>query len=107
MSTVIKDFIEGFSNKKRSRILSFGSSNTERYLPGLHWFDCFELALKQKYGRIHTCINTGLSGDTSRGLLERFEDDAAFFNHNWHLLLSAVMTVIPTKILILLNLEQI
>ena len=79
MSTVIKDFIKGFSSEKRSRILAFGSSNTERYLPGLHWFDCFELAVKQKYGRVHTCINTGLSGDTSRGLLERFEADAAFF----------------------------
>jgi lysophospholipase L1-like esterase len=79
MSTVIKDFIEGFSAKKKTRVLAFGSSNTERYLPDLHWFDCFELALRQKYGRIHTCINTGVSGNTSRDLLERFENDAAFY----------------------------
>jgi len=82
MSLVIKDFIKGFSTEKRSRILAYGSSNTERYLPGLHWFDCFELAIRQKYGRVHTCINTGLSGDTSRGLLQRFKDDAAFYDPN-------------------------
>lgn len=79
MSSVIKDFIKGISTETRSKILSYGSSNTERYLPNLHWFDCFELAIRQKYGRVHTCINTGLSGDTSRGLLERFEYDAEFF----------------------------
>lgn len=79
MSTVIKDFINGLSAEKRTRVLAYGSSNTERFLPDMHWFDCFELAIKEKYGRIHTCINTGIGGDTSRGLLERFEDDAEFF----------------------------
>ena len=79
MSTVIKNFINSFSPKKRIRVLAFGSSNTERYLPDSHWFDCFELAVKQKYGRVHSCINTGISGNTTRDLLQRFEDDAAFF----------------------------
>jgi lysophospholipase L1-like esterase len=79
MSSVITKFIEGFSDEKRTRVLAFGSSNTDRYLPGLHWFDCFELAIRQKYDRVHTCINTGISGDTSRGLLERFNNDAAFY----------------------------
>jgi len=79
MSSVVENFINGFTPKKRTRILAFGSSNTERYLPSVHWFDCFELALKQQYGRTHTCVNTGLSGDTSRGLLERFADDAEFY----------------------------
>jgi len=79
MSDVIKNLIDGFTAGKRSRILAFGSSNTERYLPDSHWFDCFELAIRQEYGRIHTCINTGISGDTSRGLLERFEDDATLY----------------------------
>jgi lysophospholipase L1-like esterase len=79
MSSVIKDFINGFSVEKMTRILAYGSSNTERYLPELHWFDCFELAVRQKYGRIHSCINTGHCGDTSCTLLKRFENDAAFF----------------------------
>ena len=79
MSTVIKNFISALSPGKRIRVLAFGSSNTERYLPDSHWFDCFELAIKQKYGRVHTCINTGISGHTTCDLLKRFEDDAEFF----------------------------
>ena len=79
MSDVIKNLLDRLEARKKTRILAFGSSNTERYLPSLHWFDCFELAIKQKYNRIHTCINTGIGGDTSRGLLERFEEDATLY----------------------------
>ena len=73
MSDVIKTSLERFATGKKSRILAFGSSNTEHYLPGLHWFVCFELAVKSKYGRGHTCINTGIGGNITRDLLERFE----------------------------------
>ena len=79
MSTVIKNFITELQAGDHKRILAYGSSNTERYLPGLHWFDCFEIAIREKYGRLHTCINTGISGDTSSGLLGRFERDAEFY----------------------------
>lgn len=79
MSTVIKDFLTQVQAGNHKRVLAYGSSNTERHLPGLHWFDCFEIGIREKYGRIHTCINTGLSGDTSRGLLERFKRDAEFY----------------------------
>ena len=79
MSALIDKFIARMSLEKRTRVLAFGSSNTERRISGMTWFDCFELAVKEKYGRPHTCINTGIGGDTSRGLLERFEDDAALY----------------------------
>lgn len=65
---------------EKIRVLAFGSSNTERFIPGMHWFDCFELALKHKYGRIHHCINSGIGGETSSDLLNRFELDAAFYS---------------------------
>ncbi len=61
------------------RVLGFGSSNTEHFLSGLHWFDCIDLALRQTYGRNHRCINTGIGGHTSADLLARFEQDAAFY----------------------------
>jgi lysophospholipase L1-like esterase len=63
----------------RTRIVAFGSSNTERRIEGLHWFDWLDLALAQTYGRGHHCINAGLGGDTSRGLLARFEEDVALY----------------------------
>ncbi len=61
------------------RILAFGSSNTEHFLSGMHWFDCFEIGIKQTIGRMHRCINTGIGGHTSTQLLERYEVDAAFY----------------------------
>lgn len=63
----------------KTRILGFGSSNTEHFLPGMHWFHVFELALHNTHGRIHHCINTGIGGNTTRQLLARFDDDAAFY----------------------------
>jgi lysophospholipase L1-like esterase len=63
----------------RTRIVAFGSSNTERRIHGLHWFDWLDLAIKQSYGRVHHCINAGLGGDTTRGLLQRFDRDVALY----------------------------
>jgi lysophospholipase L1-like esterase len=63
----------------KTRILAFGSSNTERIVPGMHWFDVFDLAVHNTYGCIHTCINSGIGGHSSGDLLNRFEDDAAFY----------------------------
>ena len=79
MHDVAESIITRFSAGQRTKILALGSSNTEHYLPSLHWFDCFEVSVRQKYGRVHTCINAGIAGDTSRGLLERFEEDATFY----------------------------
>lgn len=63
----------------KTRILAFGSSNTERILP-MHWFDVFDLAVGNTHGRIHHCINTGVGGHTSGDLLVRFEEDARFYS---------------------------
>ena len=65
-----------------SRIVAFGSSNTERHRTGMHWLDCFELTCQQTYGRNFACINSGICGDTSRGLLERFERDCLVYKPN-------------------------
>ncbi|MDZ4198206.1 MAG: SGNH/GDSL hydrolase family protein [Kiritimatiellia bacterium] len=65
---------------RKLRILAFGSSNTERFLAGTHWFDCLELALRMRYGRAHLCCNAGVGGDTTRDLLRRIEADALAFH---------------------------
>ncbi|HWL52612.1 MAG TPA: SGNH/GDSL hydrolase family protein [Chthoniobacteraceae bacterium] len=76
---VIQAALARFESKEKTRILAFGSSNTEHRILGTHWFDVFDLALKKKYGRFHHCINTGIGGDTTAHLLARFEEDAAFY----------------------------
>ncbi|MDD3695239.1 MAG: SGNH/GDSL hydrolase family protein [Lentisphaeria bacterium] len=55
---------------------AFGSSNTQRRLPGMTWFDFVELAFKQHYGGgCGNFINCGIGGDTSSGLLARYQRD--------------------------------
>lgn len=58
-----------------AHVVALGSSNTERRLPGMHWFDCFELACRAQVGRLLTCINSGWGGHTTLDLLERLERD--------------------------------
>ena len=62
------------------RVVAFGASNTQRYLPGTHWFDYVEMGFKKKYGG--SCghfINSGSNGNTTVDLLERFDRDLAFY----------------------------
>ena len=61
------------------RVVVFGASNTERYLPGLHWSDILEVGLRQRYGRKFHLINSGVSGNQTVEALKRFERDVASF----------------------------
>ena len=63
---------------KTIRVCAFGSSNTERFDTGMHWFDYVELGFKNTFGGgVGQFINTGISGNTSSQMLERFERDVA------------------------------
>lgn len=76
----MSDILDRLRQGELQRILAFGSSNTERFAAGMHWFDCLDLAIRQSTGRrCHRCINTGISGNTTADLLARFEQDAAFY----------------------------
>jgi lysophospholipase L1-like esterase len=75
----MESLLNRLQTEPRTRIVAFGSSNTERRIHGLHWFDWLDLAIKHTYGRVHHCINAGLGGDTTRGLLQRFDRDVALY----------------------------
>jgi ADP-ribose pyrophosphatase YjhB (NUDIX family)/lysophospholipase L1-like esterase len=75
----VQSILDRFKQGQKTRVVAFGSSNTERRTHGLHWFDWLDLGLKQTYGRVHHCINAGLGGDTTRGLLQRFDEDVALY----------------------------
>ncbi len=63
---------------KTIRVCAFGSSNTERFDTGMHWFDYVELGFKNTFGGgVGQFINTGISGNTSSQMLERFGRDVA------------------------------
>ena len=77
MHASLESRIDQLAGAGRVRVLAFGSSNTERHIPGMHWLDCVHLGFREKYGPVGHFTNTGICGDTSRDLLARFDTDAA------------------------------
>ncbi len=62
------------------RVVAFGASNTQRYLPGTHWFDYVHMGFNNRFGG--SCghfINSGISGNTTLDLLNRFEHGLAYY----------------------------
>lgn len=74
--------IQHLQTEPLTRIVAFGSSNTEcaEHCEGAYnWFNWLDVGLRHRYGRVHHCINVGISGETTRDLLARFERDVAFY----------------------------
>jgi lysophospholipase L1-like esterase len=74
--------IRRLETEPMTRIVALGSSNTAK---GYHcagqynWFDWLDVGLSQHYGRVHHTVNAGVSGQTTRDLLARFERDVALY----------------------------
>lgn len=70
-----------FADGKFVRMVAFGASNTQRYMPGMHWFDYVELGFKNRFGGgCGHFINSGISGNTTVNLLDRFDRELAAYN---------------------------
>jgi acyl-CoA thioesterase I len=66
--------------KQTIRVVAFGSSNTQRFDVGMHWFDFVELGFKNVYGG--SCgqfINSGITNNSTIDLLARFDDQLALY----------------------------
>ena len=64
------------------RIVFMGSSNTQRVTNignAQNWVDWVDLGLSCWYGRSHYAVNVGISGQTTRDMLGRFQRDVAHF----------------------------
>ena len=63
---------------KTIRVCAFGSSNTQRFDTGMHWFDYVEFGFKNTFGGgVGHFFNMGINGNTSSQMLARFERDVA------------------------------
>jgi lysophospholipase L1-like esterase len=77
--------VERFKSQPMTRIVAVGSSNTAK---GYHcdgqynWVDWLDVGLSQWWGRKHITINAGVSGQTCRQCLDRFDRDVALFQPN-------------------------
>ena len=78
-SKVFTDAVERFKSSKHFIVVALGASNTERYMPGMHWVDVLEVGLRRRFGRKFHMIDSGVSGNNTREALARFDRDVAFF----------------------------
>jgi lysophospholipase L1-like esterase len=67
---------------KKTRIVGFGSSNTEccypnTFVPG--WLNWLDYGLRKIFGRYLITINSGVSGQTSAQLIPRLHEDVSMF----------------------------
>lgn len=76
---IFTDIQQRLRQESWTRLVALGSSNTERYMPAVHWLDVLETGIRGAYGRRHHCINSGISGETTRQALARFDRDVTLF----------------------------
>ena len=74
-----REALERFEKSAHFTVVLFGASNTERYMPVLHWSDVLETGLRMKFGRKFHIINSGVCGNNTRDALARFERDVSAF----------------------------
>jgi acyl-CoA thioesterase-1 len=81
----VRWIVERFKREPMTRIVAIGSSNTAK---GYHcegqynWLDWLDVGISQWWGRKHITINAGVSGQTCRECLNRFDRDVALFQPN-------------------------
>ncbi len=78
-SRIFTDAVERFEKSKHFIVVALGASNTERYMPSVHWLDVLEVGLRARFGRKFHVIGSGVSGNNTREALARFDRDVAFF----------------------------
>ena len=76
---IFQDVIERLEKAEHFRLVALGASNTDRYMPCMHWVDVLEVGLRHRFGRKFQLIDSGVSGNTTRQALARFDRDVAFF----------------------------
>lgn len=88
-------------------ILALGSSNTEHFMVGAHWFDYVQLGFMHKFRRwdhetSHVdnpalCLNAGTSNNTTGELLARFDRDVAPFRPDLIILTAGINDANPAR----------
>ena len=61
------------------RVAALGSSNTQRRITGMHWFDYVELGFKKQNKACGQFINSGVGGNTVLDLLERYDKEIGVY----------------------------
>lgn len=92
---------------KHVHVAALGSSSTEHFMVGAHWFDYVNLGFMHKYRRWtddrssvdnpQLCLNAGTSNNTTAELLARFDRDIAPFKPDLLIMLSGINDANPNR----------
>lgn len=80
---VFQEIAERFSKNELTRIVTAGSTNTDKSSlaeGAAVWVDWLDMMICGKYGKVHHIINTASSGQTSAEMLEFFTRDVLSYN---------------------------
>ena len=88
-------------------VAALGSSSTEHFMVGAHWFDYVNLGFMHKYRRWtedrssvdnpQLCLNAGISNHTTAELLARFDRDIAPFKPDLLIVLTGINDANPKR----------
>ena len=88
-------------------VAALGSSSTEHFMVGAHWFDYVNMGFMHKYRRWiddrssvdnpQLCLNAGTSNNTTRELLARFDRDIAPFKPDLLIVLTGINDANPNR----------
>ena len=89
------------------RIMALGSSNTEHFMVGAHWFDYVNMGFMHTYRKWtsdrssvdnpHLCLNAGTSNNTTGELLARFDRDVTPFKPDLLILTAGINDANPNR----------
>ena len=89
------------------RIMALGSSNTEHFMVGAHWFDYVNIGLMHTYRKWTSdrssvdnpqlCLNAGTSNNTTGELLARFDRDVVPFKPDLLILTAGINDANPNR----------
>ena len=92
---------------KTVHILALGSSNTEHFMVGAHWFDYVNMGFMHKFRKwtdlrdsvltTQLCLNAGTSNHTTGELLARFDRDVAPFKPDLVILTAGINDANPSR----------
>ena len=75
----IKTIVNRLKTEPKTRFVAFGSSNTERFIHGLHWFDWLDLGYEADLWTCPPLHQCGIRRGYHPGLLSRFDEDVALY----------------------------
>ena len=88
-------------------VLALGSSNTEHFMVGAHWFDYVNMGFMHTFRRWTDdrscvdnpalCLNAGTSNNTTEELLKRFDRDVAPFKPDLMILTAGINDANPNR----------